>query len=343
MIVSEAELRQLISQKVEVLLLDMYITEALHTVLREVDDAEDDEKSLRAYKDAAAAELKSYVLKGLLPVGVFTALMGYLGQETTSYSDTKAALHKAETQAAMAASQTDEAQFDELTDQLNNQYAFRWGKGNESVVHYPGSNKKITVLPPSYSVMVKVLQDKKKNAEYIEQGIRPRFTYGPLDPNDELGLDHDRQYEGSYEDNIEDFFRTFDGKDFVDAMSVLGTHDELDVVPGSGMEDLIVMVDPNKIDGDYYLPEIGMTAEDWYNYQYTNYMGSGEKEALGIPDEEMIVTPDDDDGEKLDPGLIDATNKRALQHQKKLRHRRRSMKENKITWKNYRNRKKVLA
>ena len=251
MIVSEAELRQLISQKVEVLLLDMYITEALHTVLREVDDAEDDEKSLRAYKDAAAAELKSYVLKGLLPVGVFTALMGYLGQETTSYSDTKAALHKAETQAAMAASQTDEAQFDELTDQLNNQYAFRWGKGNESVVHYPGSNKKITVLPPSYSVMVKVLQDKKKNAEYIEQGIRPRFTYGPLDPNDELWLDHDRQYEGSYEDNIEDFFRTFDGKDFVDAMSVLGTHDELDVVPGSGMEDLIVMVDPNKIDGDY--------------------------------------------------------------------------------------------
>jgi DNA-binding protein YbaB len=51
----------------------------------------------------------------------------------------------------------------------------------------------------------------------------------------------------------------------------------------------------------------------------------------------MIVTPDDDDKEMLDQGIIDATNKRVQQDQK------RRMKESKITWKNYKNRKKVLA
>jgi hypothetical protein len=100
---------------------------------------------------------------------------------------------------------------------------------------------------------------------------------------------------------------------------------------------MIVMVDPNEISGDYYLPELGMTAADYYNSQYTGFMGDGEKASLDMPDEEMTITPDDDDKEMLDQGIIDATNKRAQQYQK------RSMKESKITWKNYKNRKKLLA
>ena len=47
--------------------------------------------------------------------------------------------------------------------------------------------------------------------------------------------------------------------------------------------------------------------------------------------------------EKLDQGLIDATNKRAELDRKKLQRRNRNMKENKITWQNYKNRKKMLA
>ena len=68
-------------------------------------------------------------------------------------------------------------------------------------------------------------------------------------------------------------------------------------------------------------------------------MGSGERTALDLPDEEMTVTPDD--SEKLDQGLIDATNKRAQQDVEKLQKQR--IKESKITWKNYKNRKKILA
>ena len=75
------------------------------------------------------------------------------------------------------------------------------------------------------------------------------------------------------------------------------------------------MLDPNKISADYYLPELGMTAEDYYNYQYGEYMGSGEKEALDMPDEEMVVTPDDET--ELDQGLIDATNDRAKRYQQR--------------------------
>jgi hypothetical protein len=112
---------------------------------------------------------------------------------------------------------------------------------------------------------------------------------------------------------------------------------ELNVVSGTGMEEKIIMVNPNKIKPSYILPELGMTAQDYYNSQYGSFLGDGEKAAMELSDEEMTVTPDDDDKEMLDQGLIDATNKRALKLQQ------RSMKENRVTWKNYKNRKKVLA
>ena len=166
-------------------------------------------------------------------------------------------------------------------------------------------------------------------------GEKPIQRYGEID-YDNLKPDNTAEYQGDYEGNIDKFFGDYKGK-FVDAMKVVSSHDELNVVPGSGMEQAIVMVDPNKIDGNDYLPEMGMTASQFYNSQYGGFMGDGEKEALEQPDEEMTVTPDDDDKEMLDQGLIDATNKRALKLQQ------RSMKENRVTWKNYKNRKKVLA
>ena len=78
-----------------------------------------------------------------------------------------------------------------------------------------------------------------------------------------------------------------------------------------------------------------MTAAAFYNSQYGEFMGDGEKGALEQPDEEMTVTPDDYSIRtrgQLDPELIQKTKERAA-----------SLKESKITWKNYKNRKKVLA
>ena len=292
--IARNKLRQIILEEVQVRLLDLYITEEFKRIFEE-EGKEAEDEDLQAYKQAAADELGSYAKKGLIPMALAAALMGYLGQETTSYSDTKAAVNQARTQANIDAANTDDAQFDELVDQLNNQYAFRWGKGDDSVVHAPGSDGKVTVLPPSYSVMVKVMQDKKA----IQR-------YGELDLD--LGIDHERQYKGDYEANIDNFFKKHQG-DFIDAMNVLSAHDELQVVPGSGTEEQIIMLDPNKITGDYYLPELGMTAEDYYNYQYGEYMGSGEAAALDLPDEEMTIVPDTDT--ELEPDLIRRTKERA--------------------------------
>ena len=119
---------------------------------------------------------------------------------------------------------------------------------------------------------------------------------------------------------ISNFFKVHKGE-FVDAMQIVGSHDELQVVPGSGMEQAIIMVNPDSIDANTYLPAIGMSAGDYYNLQYGQYMGDEEKAAIDAPD-----------SDNLNPELIQTTKERAA-----------SLKETKITWKNYKNRKKVLA
>lgn len=326
---SETKLKQIISQEVRAHLAEYYIKKEIEILFEDSDDPEL-QKAREEYRRLSRQGKK-------IPAGLALALglgVGGLKMATDQHSDTLAGKSAERTAQNIAAANTDEAQFEELVDQLNNQYAFRWGKGEDSVVHAPGSGGKITVLPPSYSVMVKVMQDKKMNAERIDQGLKPIQRYGEVDLD--LGLDHDREYSGDYEKNIDSFFGIHQG-DFVDAMNVVGSHDELQVVPGSGMEEQIIMVDPDKISGDYYLPELGMTASDYYNYQYGEYMGSGEKAALDAPEDEETFNPDTE----INPELVQNTAKRAQHDVDDLRKKR--MKEHKITWKNYKNRKKILA
>ncbi len=347
--ISEAKLRQIVLEEVQLRILDVYITEELHRLLEE-EGEEVEEDDVQAYKDAARAQIASYAKKALIPAALAAALIGYVNQETTSHSDAQAALSQARIEASTAATETDEFQLQRFSQQLNNQYAWRWGKGNDAVVwapagleledgHVVGADEKVTVLPPSYSIAVKALQDKKINAERIEQGLPPIQRYGEIDPDmrakdyrqairDKGGI-HGK---GNVDDDISNFLKVHQGE-FVDAMDVLGDHEELEVVPGSGVEQMIIMVNPDDIDGSTYLPAIGMTAGDYYNLQYGQYMGSDEKAALDIPDEEMIVTPDDD-SEMLDPDLATTTAK----HAQKLR-----MKESMPRWRNYKNRKKMLA
>ena len=159
----------------------------------------------------------------------------------------------------------------------------------------------------------------------------PILRYGEIDYQNLRPADSD--YSGDFEQNIDTFIDEYSG-DMIDAMAVLGAVPELQVVAGSGTEEAIVMANPGSIDAGYYLPAVGMTAQQYYDSQYGGFMGDQEREAIeDASDEEMVVTPDDD-SEKLDQGIIDATNKRAQKYE---------MKENRITWKNYKNRKKLLA
>jgi hypothetical protein len=323
---SEARLRQIVLEEVQLRLVEYYIDQEIEALISEDEKADWDAAKWKARKK----KIRDASL-GALGLGT---VAGALGGEVTDYEDTLGAKNAARKAQNMADAATDDARFEKFTQQLNNQYAFRWGKGDNAVVFKPGSGRKTTVLPASYSIAVQALQDKKTNAERMELGLRPFERYGEIDL-DNL-RDSDRSYEGNLEQNIDSFFKTHEGN-FVNAFDVVSRHDELETVPGHGAESRIEMVHPDKISGDYYLPELGMTAADYYNSQYGYFMGSGEIKALEQSDEEVVVTPDDDDKEMLDQGLIDATNKRALKYQQ------RSMKEGNVTWKNYKNRKKVLA
>ena len=326
--ITKSQIRFLVTEEIEKYLLEVFIDEEIRRII-----PEDEKADWNAAKwKARRAKVRDAAL-GALGMGVG---FGGLKMAADQYSDTRAADIEAGIEDRVEIAQSDEAQLEDFAEQLNNTARYMWGVGDQGAMPVPGTDGKITVLPPSYSVAVRAFLDKKANLERIATGEEPVMRYGELNIQDLPQVGGDYEYQGSYEENVEDFFNVYSGSDMVDAMEVLQKVPELEVVSGTGTEERIIMVNPSKIDPNYVLPELGMTAQDYYNSQYGSFLGSGEKGALELPDEEMIVTPDDDD-EKLDQGVIDATNKRVQQHQKQR------MKESKITWKNYRNRKKILA
>ena len=298
--ISEVRLRSIVTEEVMVRLIEQIIEEELKNFLSENED-------LEAYKQATKRELMAKVKKGLVPATAITALLGLLNQKTTNYADIKAAENELVYQLNIEKESTDEAQLDKFADQLNNTARYMWGVGDQGAMPVPGTDGKITVLPPSYSIAVRAFLDKKANMERVAAGEEPIMRYGDFNPENIPQIGGDYNYQGTYEENVKDFFNVYSGKDMIDAMKVVQKVPELDVVSGTGTEQMIIMVNPNKIDADYVLPELGMTASDYYNSQYGTFLGSGEKESLdtGEPEPEL--------------------------------------KENKITWKNYRNRKKKLA
>ena len=321
--IDEARLRQVVLEEVRIHLIEHYTEREIQVLFEDSDDPEV-QKDREEYRRLSRQGKK-------IPAGLALALglgVGGLKMATDQHADTLGAKNDARVSQNIDAANTDDAQFKQLTKQLNNQYAFRWGKGNNSVVHAPGSDGKVTVLPPSYSVMVKVMQDKKMNAERVEQGLEPLQRFGEVDTDlrakdiyQANKASGEFEEKGSMDKEISNFFQVHKGE-FVDAMKVVGSHDELQVVPGSGMEQAIIMVNPDHIDANTYLPAVGMSAGDFYNLQYGKYMGDQEKAAIDAPD----------DGTDLNSELIQKTKERAA-----------SLKESKITWKNYKNRKKVLA
>ena len=312
---SEARLKQIVLEEVATRLLEQMIEEELVKLLPENED-------LEAYKQDVKKSIISKAKKGLLPFTVATALLGFINQKTTDYADTKAAEAEIVQQMNVEKANTDEAQLEKFADQLNNTARYMWGVGDQGAMPVPGTDGKITVLPPSYSLAVRAFLDKKANMERVEAGEEPIMRYGDFDIENIPQIGGDYDYQGSYEENVDKFFNAYSGKDMIDAMQVVQRVPELDVVSGTGTEQMIVMVNPNKIDPNYVLPELGMTAADYYNSQYGTFLGSGEKESLdtGAPDTD------------LDAELIQKTKERAD-----------NLKESKITWKNYKNRKKKLA
>ena len=317
--IAEARLRQIVLQEVHARLLGHYIDQEIERLISEDED-------WKAAKWKARKKKIRDASLGALGLGT---VAGALGGEVSDYEDTRAAKNDARVAQNIAAANTDEARLEDFATQLNNRYRFLWGKGDDMAVYYPGTKGKVTVLPPSYSLAVQAFLDKKANIERIERGEEPIMRYGNIDLENLSSLSQ-VEYQGTPDGNIDKVFDVYSGSDMIDAMAVLRAVPELEVVPGSGTEKAIVMLKPGNIEPGYMLPELGMTAEDYYKSQYGEFMGSGEKTALDLPDEEITITVGDDD--EIDPELIQKTKDHAD-----------SLRESKITWKNYKNRKKKLA
>ena len=318
--IPESRLRQIILEEARMRLIEYYVDQEIEALL-----AEDEKADWEAAKWKARKKKLRDAGLGALGLG---AAAGGLKYAADQHADIQAAA-SAERQAQnIAAANTDEAQLEDFADQLNNRYRFLWGKGEDIAVYYPGTDGKVTVLPPSYSVAVQAFLDKKANAKRMEQGLPPILRYGEIDYENLKPTDSD--YSGDFEQNIDTFIDEYSG-DMIDAMALLRAIPELHVVAGSGTEEAIAMANPASIDSDYYLPAVGMTAQQYYDSQYGGFMGDQEREAIEDAEaEETVITPDD--GPQLNPELIRKTKERVA-----------SLKESKITWKNYKNRKKVLA
>ena len=143
--ISEAKLRQIVIEEVQLRLLEYYVDQEIEKLIAEADSDWEAEK-----RKAKWAALK----KGAMAAGLAGLVGGGIQSGVSDIETTQAQASATRQAQSVAAANTDEAQLGEFADQLNNRYRFLWGKGNDAAVYYPGTEGKVTVLPPSYSIAV---------------------------------------------------------------------------------------------------------------------------------------------------------------------------------------------
>jgi hypothetical protein len=298
-------LKEIIREEVERHIILRLIEEELDSSGIVLTEEEKESLMKRLGKSARQNAFGLGVAGALAGVGVptYTAVSQADQDRTTASAERKAQ--------NIAAAHTDERQLKDFARQLNNRYRYFWGKGNAAHVEMPGTDGKVTVLPPSYSIAVQAFLDKKANAQRMEQGLPPILRYGEIDYDNLRPAD--TEYVGDFEQNVDMFLDEYSG-DMINAMAILKAVPELKIVAGSGTEEAIAMVNPGSISSDYYLPEQGMTAQQYYDSQYGGFMGDQERAAIeDTASEEMVVTPE---GDQIAPGLIKNTADIAAQLQK---------------------------
>ena len=168
----------------------------------------------------------------------------------------------------------------EFAKYLNNDAAFRWGKGGEKMMLLPC--KEAAVMPLSYTIASMAFYDKMN-------GDAPR--YGVPDKLTKLSDEPTASPEQATV-NMESFFQEF-GEDFEGGFY---TQNFLDIVtklptsfnPETGLYYSVVMVDPGYIVesggmADYVLPENQKTIKEYYDWVYFS-------EYLSIEDIQVITS-----------------------------------------------------
>ena len=319
--ITEARLRQIVLEEVQLRLLDLYIAEELDKLDVNLTEAE---------KDSFLKRLGKSARQNAFGLGTGAALAGIGVPTYLASAEHEAGLKKdrIEKQAINKAKRESMAQKKiELETYMNNPAAFRWGVGGETMMQFPGEEGRggTSVLPASYSVIQRVYIDKKNG--------KPAFGVPNLDEIPEMG-DEGPPEVGDPDENLKTFFSDFSQSQMVDASTTLfGRYEKghpkvgerifphVKRMAASGLESKILMLDPGALDPDYVLPENGMTVKDYYNWAFFNqFLSAEEREVhdMGNPEREADATA-------TTQHTVDITPNK------------------KFTWKEYKSRKKRLA
>ena len=306
MVISESRLRQVIREEITARIIEQYIDQELDKFLLEV-DADWDKAKRKA--------TKAKIAKGLGGAGLATAVgLGLQGKVDDLGQAKRAAAEKTQ-QKNYEASSTIDNSVKDLKKQAGNFNAWTWQTNKDQTLPFPTNpeNKSEAVLPLEWSVLAQVTQD--LGAQTPQYNLNKNFLQVANNP-DSLASAYKNIKGKSVKGKAANFFSDFspDTFPFSDASEV-GAHQFKSPNPGvaSAMIDLdgdgapdaqnLVYVPFDEIPDDYVMPLSGLTKAELYKKYYYGH------------------------------GM-------SLEMFKKLKGQ---IKESRITWRNYKNRKKKLA
>jgi len=228
---------------------------------------QDDDSAYKDYKKQTRRDFLKKLGQGVAAAAGGGLALGPVGALVSQDRGARAARRRELYAANVEESNRLEAKIKELQEYLNNTAAFRWGKGEESMMQLPGSvqdvgglKKGIDVLPPTYAIAAMVLVDK-------QNGISGRFGI----PDQQVDFGGSGASPQQIQFNLQNFFEDFQRDDFLDG-SVLSNVEGIRRLPSSGLARGVVVPNPELLFAtpDYVLPENGMTVKEYYNWLYYN-------------------------------------------------------------------------
>jgi len=312
MIIKEDRLKQIIRQEIELHIIEQIIDEEFEAFLLESD-------AYDRYKAQDRKDLKSKVARSLAGLTAATGAGFTMQQKVDDLGQAKKASAQTAAQKNYEASSTIENAAKELQKRAANLKSWMWTSTDTQTLPFPTNpeNYSEAVLPPEWSVMAQVAIDMKAQ--------KPKY---PVDKNYLQVANNPDSLSSAYK-NIKgnppkgphkNFFKTFspDTYPFSDASELginramfpagTGLPSAMLDLDGDGGPDLqnIVYIPFDELPDDYVMPLSGLTKSDYYKKYY---YGDG----------------------------------MSLEMFKNLKGAKPSVKESKITWQNYKNRKKKLA